>query len=104
MKITFNDTQRKPFQCLQHVMLEEGKKLEALVVAEKGRGRDFFDKIEGEFCTQLDFEEVLLDMIKSRSIAVLFISTLEEVGKLFTKRREDAKLNSGAQRRKSVHL
>jgi tetratricopeptide (TPR) repeat protein len=81
-KITFNDTQRKPFQCLQHALLEEGKKLEALVVAEKGRGRDFFDKIEGEFCTQLDSEEVLLDMINSRRIAVLFISTLEEVGKL----------------------
>ena len=82
MKITFNDTQRKPFQYLQHVLLEQDKKLEALVVAEKGRGRDFCDKTEGEFPAQLDSKEVLLDMIKSRRIAVLFISTLDEVGKL----------------------
>jgi tetratricopeptide (TPR) repeat protein len=82
IKITFNDTQRKPFQLLQHVMLEEGKEMEALAVAEKGRGRDFFDKTEGDFCTQLDSVDVLLNTIKSRSIAVLFISALEEVGKL----------------------
>ena len=79
IKITFNDTQRKPFQYLQHVMLEGKKEVEALAVAEKGRGRDFFDKIEDEFSgSQLD----LLNKIKSRSIAALFISDLEEVGKL----------------------
>ena len=82
IKITFNDTQRKPVQYLQHVLLEEGKEMEALAVAEKGRGRDFFDKTEGEYCTQLDSVEVLLEMIKSQGIAVLFISALEEVGNL----------------------
>ena len=82
VKITFNDTQRKPFQYLQHVMLEENKQIEALVVAEKGRGRDFFDKVQGDFPTPLDSEKVLLDMIRSKGISVLFISTLEEVGKL----------------------
>lgn len=82
IKITFNDTQRKPFQYLQHVMLECGKKMKALAIAEKGRGRDFFDKIENEFYNQLDSEEVLLGMIKSQGIAVLFISNLEEIGKL----------------------
>ena len=81
-KITFNDTQRKPFQYLQHVLLEEGKEMEALAVAEQGRGRDFFDKTEGEYSTQLDSVEVLLEMIKSQGVAVLFISALEEVGKL----------------------
>ena len=81
-KIIFNETQRKPFQYLQHVLLEQDKKLEALVVAEKGRARDFCDKTEGEIRTQLDSEELLLKMIKRRSIAVLFISTLDEVGKL----------------------
>ena len=81
-KITFNDTQRKPFQYLQHVLLEEGKEMEALAVAEQGRGRDFFDKTEGEFSTQLNSVEVLLEMIKSQGVAVLFISALEEVGKL----------------------
>ena len=82
IKITFNDTQRKPFQYLQHVMLESDEKMKALVIAEKGRGRDYFDKIENEFYKQLDSEESILDVIKSQGIAVLFISTLEEVGKL----------------------
>ena len=82
IKITFNDTQRKPVQYLQHVLLEEGKEMEALVVAEKGRGRDFFDKTEGEFSTQLNSVKVLLEMIKSQGVAVLFISALEEVGSL----------------------
>ena len=82
IKITFNDTQRKPFQYLQLVMLENGEKMKALAIAEKGRGRDYFDKIEDEFFKQLDSEEFILDVIKSQGIAVLFISTLEEVGKL----------------------
>ena len=81
-KITFNDIQRKPFQLLQHVMLEDNNTIEALVVAEKGRGRDFFDKIEGDVGTPLDSENILLDMIKIQNIAVLFISALEEVNKL----------------------
>ena len=82
IKITFNNTQRKPYQYLQHVMLESGKKIEALVIAEKGRGRDYFDKIKDELFKQIDSEQVFLDVVKSQGIAVLFISTLEEVGKL----------------------
>ena len=82
IKITFNETQRKPFQCLQHVLCEEGKVMEALDVAEKGRGRDFFDKIDNEICEELNSQELLMYMISSQDIAVLFISTLEEVGKL----------------------
>ena len=81
-KITFNDTQRKPFQLLQHVMLENNNTIEALAVAEKGRGRDFFDKIEGDVGAPLDSGSKILDMIKSQNVAVLFISDLEEVGKL----------------------
>ena len=82
IKITFNDTQRKPYQYLQHVMLESGKKMEALIIAEKGRGRDYFDKIEDKLFKPIDSEKVLLDLVKSQGIAVLFISTLKEVGKL----------------------
>ena len=83
IKITFNDTQRKPYQYLQHVMLESGnKEMEALVIAEKGRGRDYFDKIEDKLFKQIDSEKVLLNLVKSEGIAVLFISTLKEVGKL----------------------
>ena len=81
-KITFNDTQRKPFQYLQHVMLEEGKEMDALDVAERGRGRDFYDKVESEIPKPLDSVEGLVELIKGQGISVLFISTLEDVGKL----------------------
>lgn len=45
LKICFNDTQKKPFQYLQHVLLREKADADALLVAEMGRGRDFYDKV-----------------------------------------------------------
>ena len=45
LKICFNDTQKKPFQYLQHVLLKEEADNAALFVGEMGRGRDFYDKV-----------------------------------------------------------
>jgi hypothetical protein len=45
LKICFNDTQKKPFQYLQHVLLKEKADAAALLVGEMGRGRDFYDKV-----------------------------------------------------------
>jgi hypothetical protein len=46
LKICFNDTQKKPFQYLQHVILKlENADAAALLVGEMGRGRDFYDKV-----------------------------------------------------------
>ena len=45
LKICFNDTQKKPFQYLQHVLLKKGDVAAALLVGEMGRGRDFYDKV-----------------------------------------------------------
>ena len=45
LKICFNDTQKKPFQYLQHVLLKNGAETAALLVGEMGRGRDFYDKV-----------------------------------------------------------
>ena len=84
LKITFNDTQKKPYQYLQHVLLEEGAKEDALLVAEKGRARDFYDKVasEGDQGDCLNTPQALLDFAKSQKVAVLFLSTLEVVDKL----------------------
>ena len=85
LKITFNDTQKKPYQYLQHVLLEEGAKEDALLVAEKGRARDFYDKVaseEGDQGDCLHTPQALLDFAKSQKVAVLFLSTLEVVDKL----------------------
>ena len=46
LKICFNDTQKKPFQYLQHVLLKEKADAAALLVGEMGRGRDFYDKVK----------------------------------------------------------
>lgn len=81
-KITFNQTQRKPYQLLQHVLMQSGKVMEALLVAEKGRARDFFDRIEKGRDFPIDSVDDLLNMIEQKKIAVMFISNLEEVGKL----------------------
>ena len=45
LKICFNDTQKKPFQYLQHVLLKHKADAAALLVGEMGRGRDFYDKV-----------------------------------------------------------
>ncbi|XP_046853314.1 tetratricopeptide repeat protein 28-like [Xenia sp. Carnegie-2017] len=82
-KITFNQTQRKPYQLLQHVLIQSGNVMEALLVAEKGRARDFFDRIEKERDFRIDSVDDLLNMIEQKKIAVMFISNLEEVGKLY---------------------
>ena len=46
LKICFNDTQKKPFQYLQHVLFKEKDDAAALLVGEMGRGRDFYDKVK----------------------------------------------------------
>ena len=49
LKICFNDTQKKPFQYLQHVLLKEEAYAAALLVGEMGRGRDFYDRVRSLF-------------------------------------------------------
>ena len=48
LKICFNDTQKKPFQYLQYVLLNDDAHAAALFVGEMGRGRDFFDKVRSD--------------------------------------------------------
>lgn len=85
LKICFNDTQKKPYQYLQHVLLEEGAEDEALLVGEKGRARDFYDKFvrkEGVQSGHLNSPQALLNLAKSQKEAVLFLSQLDVVNKM----------------------
>ena len=84
LKITFHETQRKPYQYLQHVLLEEGAKEDALLIGEMGRARDFYDKVasEGDQGDCLNTPQALLDFAKSQKVAILFLSTLKVVNTL----------------------
>lgn len=85
LKICFNDTQQKPYQYLQYVLLQEKAKGEALLVGEKGRGRDFYDKFvrdEGEQSSYLNTPQDLLNLSKNKNEAVLFLSQLDVVEKM----------------------
>lgn len=80
LKICFNDTQSKPYQYLQHVLLARDAREEALLVGETGRGRDFYDKVtaqDGKGSVSLDTVQDILKFVKRNNLAVLFLSQLE---------------------------
>ncbi|XP_028418090.1 tetratricopeptide repeat protein 28-like [Dendronephthya gigantea] len=80
LKICFNDTQKKPFQYLQHVLLREKADADALLVGEMGRGRDFYDKvIKEDQSKQLKTPNALLELAKTNKQAILFLSKLDVV-------------------------
>ncbi|XP_028411522.1 tetratricopeptide repeat protein 28-like [Dendronephthya gigantea] len=80
LKICFNDTQKKPFQYLQHVLLKEKADADALLVGEMGRGRDFYDKvIKEDQSKQLNTATALLELAKTNKQAILFLSKLDVV-------------------------
>ena len=86
LKISFNDKLTKPYQYLQYAYLEMKATKEALVTSEEGRARDFYDKlvdINVNAIQSAPNPENLLKISKAHNTAVLFLSQLTVVGRVY---------------------
>ena len=86
LKISFNDKLKKPYQYLQYAYLEMEAKKDALVIGEEGRARDFYDKLVDKNVSVVESAyspEELLEIPKIHNTAVLFLSQLTAVGRVY---------------------
>ena len=88
LKISFNDKLTEPYQYLQYVYLEMEARKDALVIGEEGRARDFYDKLIDRNdnvveSLALPNPEDLLKISKAHNTAVLFLSQLTVVGRVY---------------------
>ena len=86
LKISFNDKLTKPYQYLQYAYLEMGATEDALVIGEEGRARDFYDELIDKNDNVVESSpnpEDLLKISMVQNTAVLFISQLTVVGRVY---------------------
>ena len=86
LKISFNDKLTKPYQYLQYAYLEMEAPRDALVTSEEGRARDFYDKLvdrNDNVAQSTPNPEDLLEISKVHNIAMLFLSQLTVVSRVY---------------------
>lgn len=86
LKIPFNEKLTKPYQYLQYVHLEDKAIKDALFVGEEGRARDFYDNLvdrNENVAESAPNPEELLRISKAKNTAVLFISQLTVVRRVY---------------------
>ena len=86
LKIPFNEKLAKPYQYLQYVHLEDKAIKDALFIGEEGRARDFYDNLvdrNENVAESAPNPEELLGISKVQNTAVLFISQLTVVSRVY---------------------
>ena len=86
LKISFNEKLTEPYQFLQYAYLEMEAIEDALVIGEEGRARDFYDKLidkSEDVAESSPNPEDLLKISKVHNTAVLFLSQLAVVGRVY---------------------